>query len=161
MNKSPRRKKFIDAHVQGALAFRLFCHWFLFVAIAGVSAFIIQFCCNPLLPPDEHFQHIWTAYGPLLFSMVFLLPVFIFDTIKLSHRFAGPVLRLRREMRDVVRGEKPRPLKFREKDFWQGLATDYNEMLERLMAPTGDIQADADSAPSQIEEDSPTEVCGV
>jgi hypothetical protein len=132
MTQTVRRKKFVDGRVQGALAWRLFCQWFLFVAIAGVSAFILQFSCNPLLPPGEHFQNLWMTYVPLLLSMVFLLPVFIFDTIKLSHRFAGPVLRLRNEMRAVADGGELRRLSFRKGDFWHSLAEDYNALLDRF-----------------------------
>ena len=158
MTKSLRRKKFVDVRVQGALAWRLFCHWFAYVAIVGVSAFILQFCCNPLLPPGEHFQQLWMTYGPLLFSMAFLLPVFILDTIKQSHRFAGPILRLRRELRDVAQGEKPQRLKFRKGDFWQDLAVDYNNMIARL---TGELEKDAEFAEVQAEEESVAELCGV
>jgi hypothetical protein len=64
--------------------------------------------------------------------MVFLLPVFIFDTIKLSHRFAGPVLRLRNEMRAVADGGELRRLSFRKGDFWHSLAEDYNALLDRF-----------------------------
>ena len=53
--------------------------------------------------------------------MVFLLPVFVVDTIKISHRFAGPIFSLRRTMREVAEGKPPRKLKFREGDFWHEL----------------------------------------
>jgi len=66
--------------------------------------------------------------------MLFLLPVFVMDTVKLSHRFAGPIFSLRRAIREVAAGETPRRLKFRHKDFWKDLADDYNAMLARLGA---------------------------
>jgi nitrogen fixation/metabolism regulation signal transduction histidine kinase len=56
------------------------------------------------------------------------------DAIKLSHRFAGPIFSLRRAIRKVAEGEAPRKLKFRQLDFWQDLAEDYNAMLLRLGA---------------------------
>jgi nitrogen fixation/metabolism regulation signal transduction histidine kinase len=64
--------------------------------------------------------------------MVFLLPVFVVDTIKISHRFAGPVYSLRRALREIAEGKPPRKLKFRRHDFWHELADDYNAMLLRL-----------------------------
>jgi hypothetical protein len=66
--------------------------------------------------------------------MVFLLPVFVMDTIKLSHRFAGPVLSLRRAMREIVSGQTPRMLQFRKSDFWHDLADDYNKLAASLNA---------------------------
>ena len=64
--------------------------------------------------------------------MFFMLPVFIVDTIKLSHRFAGPIYRLRQTIRIAGRRRaRYQPMKFRDFDFWQGLAEDFNQMVER------------------------------
>ena len=73
--------------------------------------------------------------------MFFLLPVFILDTIKLSHRFAGPIYRLRNTIRSLAQGEEFRPLKFREVDFWQSLAEDFNVMVARLKGEVVDPPA--------------------
>ena len=77
-------------------------------------------------------QDLWWTQGPFLLVMVFLLPVFVVDTIKLSHRFAGPIFSLRRAIREIAQGKTPRKLKFRRRDFWHDLAEDYNAMLLRL-----------------------------
>ena len=74
-------------------------------------------------------------HGPFLVVMVFLLPVFVIDTIKISHRFAGPIYSLRRAIHEIAEGQPPRKLQFREHDFWQDLATDYNAMIDRLGPP--------------------------
>ena len=52
--------------------------------------------------------------------MVILLPVFLYDTVKLSNRFAGPVIRLRRAMQAISQGNAVEKLQFRENDFWRG-----------------------------------------
>jgi len=95
---------------------------------------------------QEHAQQVWWTHGPFLLVMFFLLPVFILDTIKLSHRFAGPIYRLRNTVRSLANGEEFRPLKFREVDFWQGLAEDFNVMVARLKGEVVDPPA-AQSAP--------------
>jgi methyl-accepting chemotaxis protein len=131
----PRRKKhFIDSNVQGALSRRLIIHWLVFMSVSAFVAFILQVLTNPFRPLAAHVQDLWWAQGPILLVMLFLLPVFVMDTIKLSHRFAGPVYSLRRAVREVAEGKKPRRLKFRRRDFWKDLAEDYNAMLERLGA---------------------------
>jgi hypothetical protein len=71
--------------------------------------------------------------------MFFMLPIFIVDTIKLSNRFAGPIYRLRLTIRSLAEGETFRPLRFRDFDFWQGLADDFNMMVDRLTGPKGDL----------------------
>jgi nitrogen fixation/metabolism regulation signal transduction histidine kinase len=87
---------------------------------------------NPFRPLLAHARDLWWTHGPFLLVLVFLMPEFIVDTIKVSHRFAGPIFALRRAMREIVQGKPPRKLKFRRKDFWQDLADDYNAMLLRL-----------------------------
>jgi len=129
----PQRKKhFIDAGVQGSLVRRLMFHWLAFLVVAFVVSFVLQVLSNPFRPLSAHFQDLWWTHGPFLLVVVFLLPAYVVDTIKLSHRFAGPIFSLRRAIREVAAGEPPRRLKFRNRDFWQSLADDYNAMLVRL-----------------------------
>ena len=104
-------------------------------------AFCLQVLSNPFRSIEEHAQQVWWTHGPFLLVMFFLLPVFILDTIKLSHRFAGPIYRLRNTIRSLANGEEVRPLKFREVDFWQGLADDFNLMVARLKGEVVDPPA--------------------
>ena len=74
----------------------------------------------------------WWTHGPFLLVLAFLMPVFVVDTVKLSHRFAGPIYALRRALREIAQGGKPRRLSFRKRDFWHDLANDYNAVLTKL-----------------------------
>jgi hypothetical protein len=131
----PRRTKhFIDSNVQGALARRIILHWLVFLSVAFLVSFILQVLTNPFRPISEHVHDLWWTHGPFLLVMLFLLPVFVVDTIKLSHRFAGPIFALRRAVREIAAGQPARKLKFRRRDFWQDLALDYNAMLAQLGA---------------------------
>jgi hypothetical protein len=134
MPKPRRTKHFIDSNVQGALARRIIFHWVMFLSVASFVAFVLQVLSNPFRPIGEHVQDLWWSQGPFLLVTFFLLPVFIVDSIKLSHRFAGPIFSLRRTIRAVAQGETPQRLKFRRRDFWHDLAEDYNAMLVRLGA---------------------------
>jgi hypothetical protein len=134
MGHPQRKKHFIDSHVQGALARRIIFHWLVFVLVTSVAAFVLQVLSDPFRGLTSHLEDMWWAQGPFLLVTVFLLPVFVVDAIKLSHRFAGPIFSLRRAIRKVANGESPRKLKFRQLDFWQDLAEDYNAMLSKLGA---------------------------
>ena len=144
MTKPRRKKHFIDTCVQGSLARRIIVHWLVFLLVAAVVAFVLQVLSNPFRPVVDHARDLWWTHGPFLLVMVFLLPVFVVDTIKLSHRFAGPVYSLRRAIREVAQGMPPRKLKFRRHDFWHELADDYNAMLRRLKLLEDDEPANAD-----------------
>jgi hypothetical protein len=144
MSHPARKKTFVDAKVQGALVRRLVFHWAAFIGVASLVAFSLQVLTNPFRPLEEHIQEMWKTHAPFLLVLFFLLPVFIVDTIKLSHRFAGPIYRLRNTIRKMAQGEPYQPVKFREVDFWQGLAEDFNQMVERLSTKESDgVVADA------------------
>lgn len=127
-----RKKKFIDPQVQGALVRRLVFHWLAFIGVAAAVSFALQVLTNPFQPLREHAASLWRTQGPFLIVLVFMLPVFIVDTIKISHRFAGPIYRLRQTIRGLAQGSDFEPLRFRDYDFWQGLAQDFNNMVERF-----------------------------
>jgi nitrogen fixation/metabolism regulation signal transduction histidine kinase len=132
MGIPPRKKHFIDLNVQGALSRRIIFHWLVFMLVTSTVSFMLQVLSDPFRELSAHLKDLWWTQGPFLLVMLFLLPVFVMDAIKLSHRFAGPIFNLRRAIRRVAEGESPRRLKFRSNDFWQDLAADYNAMLTRL-----------------------------
>ena len=141
MSVPERKQTYVDPQVQGALVRRIILHWLGFFMTASIVAFVLQVLSNPLISMSVHLEELWWTQGPFLIVMVFLLPVFVLDTIKLSHRFAGPIYRLRRTIREIAGGAPPRHLKFRDFDFWQGLATDFNSMIDRL-TPASNEPAD-------------------
>jgi len=132
MSHPDRKKTYVDPQVQGALVRRLVCHWIGFFAVTSLIAFSLQVMTNPFRSFDQHIEQLWWTHGPFLLVMVFMLPVFVIDTVRLSNRFTGPIYRLRQTIRSIGKGEPTRPLKFRDFDFWQGLAEDFNQMVERL-----------------------------
>jgi len=132
MTMSRRKKHFINSQVQGSLARRMLVHWLVFLVLTSLVALLLEVLLNPLRPIRAILESAWWTYGPMFLVMVFLLPVFLVDAIRLSNRFAGPIYSLRRAMRDIVQGKPARKLRFRRQDFWQELAEDYNALLLRL-----------------------------
>ena len=131
MRKRPRSRIFVDQKIQGALALRVVLHWATFVIVVGVLTLAMQYIATPFAPPDELMDVVWQNQGPFVIVMVILLPIFLYDTVKLSNRFAGPVVRLRRAMQGISQGKPVEKLQFRENDFWRGLAEDFNRLVER------------------------------
>jgi hypothetical protein len=139
MSRPQRRKVYIDANVQGALARRIILHWVAFFGVALVVSFVLQVLSNPFRPVVDHLRDLWWTQGPFIVVMLFLLPVFVVDTVKISHRFAGPIFSLRRAIREITQGKPPRKLKFRTNDFWHELSEDFNAMLVHLGLLDGDV----------------------
>jgi hypothetical protein len=133
MNPTRRKRHFIDAKVQGALLLRTVAHWALF--LFGTLTFLT--CMEMLLsgyerPVSEQLWRVWTRHEPFLLAAIVMLPAFLYDIIKLSHRFVGPVARVRAELRALAERKPESRITLREKDFWEGLADDFNAALERV-----------------------------
>jgi len=141
--KSMRRHLFVDPKVQGALVGRVALYWF----ASLVTLTMMLVCWRVLAGSTRVFAlnsgEMWLYYGPAVLASFVLLPLVLIDMVRLSNRFAGPMLRLRRSMRAVARGERVEPIRFRDGDFWHEFARDFNAMLE---------QVQGESAPEDTEE---------
>ena len=133
MSTTHRKKYFIDFKVQGALLFRLVLHWMVF----ALATFGLLFCMDFLVLAPEYsigdsLLRLWNRYSAMVLVSLFLLPVFAFDLLKMSSRFAGPVYRLRKAMQAVVRGDEVPSIRFRPDDYWHDLSDDFNAMLAMI-----------------------------
>lgn len=149
-----RRREYVDPAVQGALMRRLVLHWTAFTAVAGAIAVGLQWMQDPFATMSQTLARTWWSYGGILMLLVCLMPVFIYDSVKLSNRFTGPIHRLRGALRVIAQGGKPPLLVFREDDFWCELAADFNRMAERLeeaerAAKSANAASTAGEAPSE------------
>ena len=141
MSKPSKRKNlFVDPKVQSALAVRLAVHWFLFAGIVSVLTLSLKWFADPFQSMGQLWNVFMSDQWPMLVTMTLLLPIFVYDSLKLSNRFAGPIIRFRKTIVAIADGETPRHLKFRKGDFWHDLAGDFNRMLDRL-CPELDSQA--------------------
>ena len=81
--------KVVDRKVQGALAWRVIFHFCAFILMGGILGMAMQLLSDPFQSFGDHCQNFWRNSGPQLAVLVLLLPVFVYDTIKLSNRIAG------------------------------------------------------------------------
>lgn len=127
-----RRKIFVDPNVQGALVMRVILYW-----VACLTTITLMLLCWRILTGPArffytHFDELWFNFGPALVASFVLLPLVIIDIVRLSNRFVGPLVRLRRSMRALARGEAVEPIQFRQGDFWQDFADEFNGVLARM-----------------------------
>ena len=128
-----RGKVLCDQNVQGALARRICYHWLIFLTLSLVCLFALEyFLGDPGLSVAEHMEALWSRYGFFLLLMLAIVPSFIYDTLKLSNRFAGPMLRIKSSIRKLADGEQVEEVKFRDGDFWSDISDDFNRMVKRV-----------------------------
>lgn len=127
-----RTKIFVDSSVQGSLAGRVSIHWICFFAIMIALQFLTTWMVNPMLTRGELFTTVVQNNGLFLIAIVLLLPSFIYDTVRLSNRFAGPMVRLKNAFEEVADTGELKEIQFRKGDFWMDIAKNYNAMIRSL-----------------------------
>ena len=131
---SQRTRYLVDPDVQWAIIRRMLMHW----AVAVLALMSIGVCVQLIYAPGEQsfmdaMAHSFGSQIPLLCIMFILMPIYVWDVVKLSHRFAGPMLRLRNIFRDLANGGRAPHLRFRPGDYWHGFADDFNRFYETHM----------------------------
>lgn len=131
MSRKMRRQHWVDTGVQGTLIRRILFHWVAFfcVTLVCVSAM------NLLLgDPDQSLVERVNSPGSGLMLigviMLALLPAFALDTIRFSNRFVGPIVRLRRCLRELGSEKSVPKLAFRDNDFWADVADEFNTVSQ-------------------------------
>jgi len=127
-----RRRVFIDRPVQTALLVRATLYWIVSLA----TQLLLVFFFAAVTSSSDAFQsqkpQLWAYIQLSIFSSILLLPVFLRDILRLSHRWVGPIYRLRSSLQALNRGEAVPPIRFRKSDFWQELAGDFNVVSTEL-----------------------------
>lgn len=130
--KNKRKKHFVDRSVQGAILLRLVMHWGLFIVTAAAFLYFVELLTGA---PHEAGKNLAARHGPTVLAVLVLAPIFLRDLCKLTNRFAGPMVRLRRAMHDLAEGRKVAPVQLRDGDFWKEFAVDFNRVVERVQNP--------------------------
>ena len=140
--KSLRKRIFVDPKLQATVAGRVVLYWF----VCQFMTAVLLFGCKAVTGREHLDEDMALFYRSAVASTLCILPLAVYDVIRMSHRFAGPMLRFRRAMRDLGNGEHVEPLRFREGDFWQELATEFNAVLQRVNRERGDASEDEQSS---------------
>jgi hypothetical protein len=128
-----RRRIWIDQKVQGGLVNRAVIYWLSLVAYFAVGHVVFQFIDQPEWTYEEHFNALLGAFGFWFPGIVLMTPLIVFDIVKTSHRFAGPIYRMRNYLHKVGTGEEKGKLWFREGDYWWELVEPVNVVVTRML----------------------------
>lgn len=128
-----RQQVWVDRSVQGVLVGRVILYWFCAVLYVGLGSACFQYYQNPELTVATHFRRLFGQMWPWLPSAIMLLPLAIYDVVRLSNMFAGPVCRLRKHFAALRKDIACAQLVFREDDYWRDLAAPINDMQAEIL----------------------------
>ncbi len=146
--RSKRQKLFVDKGVQGALVRRVATYWIvsswgIFCVLAGFPIGVALAIGVPTeLTVGSLLYQSWLDFWPSLIASFIVFPVIVWDLLRLSHRFVGPMIRLRNALRDLADGKQVRPIAFRDGDFWCEFAAEFNRVAARLEATSPATEPD-------------------
>ena len=98
----------------------------------ATTLLVLRIFTGPARLLDWHMADFWHWYGPAAAASLVLLTLVVIDTVRVSNRFVGPLLRLRREMRHLAAGEAAKTIQFRDGDYWQDFAAEFNAVAQRM-----------------------------
>jgi hypothetical protein len=124
-----RKKIWID-RFQTNLSVRLALYFLLYMITVLTWVAIDRMTANLI---EVHFGQasvLWSVMSASIVVTVGLL--FIYDMMRFSHRFVGPLFRFRKCLKAIVDGDDMTLMQLRKDDFLQELKDEFNEVLKVL-----------------------------
>jgi hypothetical protein len=128
-----RQQVLIDKSVQGVLVGRVVLYWICGLLYVGIGTACFQLNQNPDWTMQEHASALFSQVWPWLPTAILVLPLAIYDVIRLSNLFAGPIYRLRRHFKLLSENIAAEPLKFRTDDYWADIPGAINDMHAEIL----------------------------
>jgi len=101
------------------------CLYFLIFSLLAEQLVLPEAIHTMLIPVFYKINLIMIVSIPVVFLIVF------FGGLSVSHRFAGPIERIERDLDKILSGESKGPIGVRKKDDLGGVITRINRLLER------------------------------
>ena len=123
-----RRQLLVEPKFQFTLALRVISYWCFWMLSLGLLLFCWRVSTGPQMPAAAHIRMLFLQLGPPCLASFVLVPILVIDTLRLSNRLVGPLVRLRDGLRRLARGEQVKPIHLRTGDFMEELATEFNRV---------------------------------
>lgn len=139
MKKPERRKKYL---VKIGLQFR---YLGLILAAVILPVFLISAClyylvfqlmAEQLAIPESIAFNLMPVFHKINFILIFGVPVIaaalLFLGLSISHRIAGPIFRIEKELAEISKGDFSRRIKLRKRDELASVAGAINRLLDKV-----------------------------
>jgi len=130
-----RNRKFLGTSVQKKLLLLIFFCAVIPLAIAALSLYYLIFSLLAwqIGIPEEVLETLLPAVRKINLIMLIAVPIILFViwviAMEISHRIAGPIFRLEKELDDHLAGKSHGPIKLRTKDELKILVEKINKLI--------------------------------
>lgn len=131
MSKRSRKKLFVDYQVQGAILSRIVIYWVFCFLFVSLSMLLVTTLSNPDVPFWHHLVPLCQRFWPAFLAMTCIVPFVVYDALKVSNRFCGPLSRVVSELDRFNKSGEFDGVQFRDDDFWQPLSEAVTQVVDR------------------------------
>jgi hypothetical protein len=127
--KARRAQYFVDGDLQGTLLRRVALYWFLAIGTFAAALFATKLLWGAT-QDSSLAKEILQLLLPACAISLLPLPLVFRDLLRVTHRFAGPMLRIRRGINELAETGKSLPITAREGDAWPECIADFNKLVQ-------------------------------
>ncbi|REJ79763.1 MAG: hypothetical protein DWQ45_05480 [Planctomycetota bacterium] len=136
-DRPKRTKTFVNARIQGRIIARIAGYWALYHVVLWHGLFIYRYAQHRAdvanggaTMPFRDLYHQFTAdYSPVIFCALLILPIFMIDFVRMTHRIAGPLVRFRSVLAELMDGKRVKRFELRKGDLLTEFEEDFNRFL--------------------------------
>lgn len=134
-----RKRLWVDPAFQGRLLLCLAAYLGIYTFVAWHLGFLLEAMKEIVTSPGvKSFSTLYLEYLnrqlPLMVALFVLLPPFLYNLLKFSHRVAGPLFRCRRVMREMAAGQVVPEFTPRKHDLMGDLFAAFNALIQTCNA---------------------------
>lgn len=129
MATTRRSQLYINPPFQRPIVRRVCIYWFICLLFITLPLVIAETMADPSKLFVHHLGQLLYRFWPAYVSMLCLLPFLLLDCLRVTHRVAGPIVRVRQQISKVLKGESVTPINFRSDDPWREFADEVNQLV--------------------------------
>lgn len=129
--KNRRFRVIADLKLQGLLCLRVAVYWL--ICQSTIVLTILGFQLLGGASSDAAAEGTpWHYFVPAITVSICVLPIMLLDLVLFSNRFAGPMMRTRRQLREMAAGAQVSDLHFRRNDYYEDLSHNLNVLRNQI-----------------------------
>jgi len=135
--KSRRKRTYVNARVQGRIIGRVAAYWLMYHIVLWHGLFVFRYAQVRMSSDEELLsQSVGSIYWqfcinhvPLLMASLLIMPLFMLDFVRLTHRVVGPLVRAGDALQQLMQNKRVPSVEFRKGDLLTEFETTFNDFL--------------------------------
>ncbi|SFI27941.1 hypothetical protein [Planctomicrobium piriforme] len=153
-----RKRIFVSGQIQGSVLLRFGMYWFVYHFVLWHTLFLFYFAQyraevlngGPVESFAQIYSNFCSQYYPMLLAALAVLPLLIYDSIRTTHRIAGPLVRFQNTLRRLKAGDRIESVQLRDGDLLLEFQREFNDFLKFYNSQRDTIVAPGATAAEEL-----------